>query len=50
MLLHAEKEPSTKQGWLYEPNLDGMRAIALVKTGDCKLLSRNGRDIGAWGG
>lgn len=45
MLLHAEKVPTTKAGWIYEPKLDGMRAIVLTSGGKCKLLSRNGRDI-----
>lgn len=45
MLLHSEKKPFNKEGWLYEPKLDGMRAIALVNNGKCKLISRNGRDI-----
>ena len=45
MLLHAEKTLKPKEGWSYEPKLDGMRAIALIAGGKCKLLSRNGRDI-----
>jgi ATP-dependent DNA ligase len=29
MLLISQKEPFTKEGWIFEPKLDGMRAIAI---------------------
>jgi bifunctional non-homologous end joining protein LigD len=45
MLLHSEKVLKPRDGWSYEPKLDGMRAIAILSGGVCKLLSRNGRDI-----
>lgn len=45
MLLHAEKKPFSREGWVFEPKLDGMRALALINNGNCRLLSRNGRDI-----
>ncbi|MBI4283407.1 MAG: ATP-dependent DNA ligase [Chloroflexi bacterium] len=31
--------------WLFEPKLDGVRAIALIRNGSVKLLSRRGLDI-----
>ena len=45
MLLHSEKALKPREGWSYEPKFDGMRAIALIANKECKLLSRNGRDI-----
>jgi ATP-dependent DNA ligase len=45
MLLVSQKEPFTREGWTYEPKLDGMRAVAIIAQGKCKLLSRSGRDI-----
>lgn len=34
-----------KPDWIYEPKLDGIRAIALVHKGVVKLLSRRGLDL-----
>ena len=31
--------------WLFEPKLDGVRTIALIRDGEVKLLSRNGLDV-----
>jgi bifunctional non-homologous end joining protein LigD len=31
--------------WLYEVKFDGYRAVAYVRGGDCRLLSRNGNDL-----
>lgn len=45
MLLHASKQPFTRDGWIFEPKLDGMRCIALIRDGGCRLYSRNWRNI-----
>lgn len=45
MLMVAQKQPFTRDGWLFEPKLDGMRCIAILRDGHCRLLSRTGRDI-----
>lgn len=34
-------------GWRYEPKLDGYRALAFVRDGKARLISRNGLDISA---
>ncbi len=47
MLLHKAAEIVQRPGWLYEPKLDGMRALVFVRSGNCKIYSRNGRDITA---
>ncbi|MEX0991628.1 MAG: non-homologous end-joining DNA ligase [Actinomycetota bacterium] len=31
--------------WRFEPKLDGIRALAILSTGETKLLTRNGRDV-----
>lgn len=31
--------------WMFEPKLDGIRLIAILGGGRCRLLSRNGRDV-----
>jgi bifunctional non-homologous end joining protein LigD len=36
--------PFSNPAWLFEPKLDGARAIALIREGRVKLLSRSGRD------
>jgi len=37
-------KPFSHSAWLFEPKLDGIRAIALVREGAVKLLSRRGLD------
>ncbi|MDO8689210.1 MAG: non-homologous end-joining DNA ligase [Dehalococcoidia bacterium] len=37
--------PFSDPNWIFEPKLDGMRAIALIDGGQVKLLSRNRLDI-----
>jgi bifunctional non-homologous end joining protein LigD len=37
-------QPFSDPDWLFEPKLDGYRAIALVREGRVKLLSRRGLD------
>lgn len=45
MLADAAPRVFSDAGWLYEPKLDGYRAIALLRDGDVRLLSRRGEDI-----
>ncbi|MBX9568585.1 MAG: non-homologous end-joining DNA ligase, partial [Candidatus Obscuribacterales bacterium] len=45
MLASLAPEPFSKDGWIYEPKLDGIRAIAYVYNGDVRLLSRRGLDL-----
>src|SRR5262245_50042650 len=40
----AEKLP-TGSGWLYEVKFDGYRALAYLRGGECRLVSRNGNDL-----
>jgi bifunctional non-homologous end joining protein LigD len=42
MLATAESEPFNKPGWLYEPKLDGYRALAVIHNGEARLHSRRG--------
>jgi len=39
MLLVSQKQPFTREGWTFEPKLDGMRAIAIIQAAnaDCCL-------------
>jgi bifunctional non-homologous end joining protein LigD len=37
--------PFSKEGWVFEPKMDGIRAIAYVKGGDVTLKSRNNLDL-----
>ncbi len=41
------EKPFTKQGWLFEVKLDGIRVLAIVENRRVKLLSRNAKDITA---
>jgi bifunctional non-homologous end joining protein LigD len=34
-----------RQGWIYEPKMDGIRAIAMIKQGKITLTSRRGLDL-----
>src|SRR5262245_30786823 len=45
MLATLIDEPFWQTGWVYEPKLDGIRAIAMIGKGQVKLLSRRGLDL-----
>jgi len=45
MLAKIAEEPFSKPGWIYEPKLDGIRAIAHIKDRSLRLLSRRGLDL-----
>lgn len=45
MLASLAPEPFSKEGWIYEPKFDGIRAIAYIHNGDVRLLSRRGLDL-----
>lgn len=34
-----------RQGWIYEPKMDGMRALSMVSNGSCRLMSRRALNI-----
>ena len=44
MMASLTDKPFSHSAWLFEPKLDGIRAIALVREGAVKLLSRRGLD------
>lgn len=44
MLLSAGKSTFCKDGWIFEPKLDGMRAITVAHSGRCAIYSRSGLD------
>ena len=45
MLARLVDEPFSRSGWLFEPKLDGFRAIAFLRQGDVRLRSRTGIDL-----
>lgn len=45
MLASLAPEPFSKEGWIYEPKFDGIRAIAYIHNGNVRLLSRRGLDL-----
>lgn len=45
MLASVAEEPFSKNGWVFEPKFDGIRAIAYVSGGEVKILSRRGLDL-----
>lgn len=45
MLASMAEEPFTKDGWVFEPKFDGIRAVAYVQDGVAKILSRKGLDL-----
>jgi bifunctional non-homologous end joining protein LigD len=47
MLAELAASPFSDDGWLFEPKLDGLRALALIRQGQVTLLSRNANDITA---
>lgn len=42
MLCKTADEPFSKPGWIYEPKLDGIRAVAYIKDSEVTLVSRRG--------
>jgi bifunctional non-homologous end joining protein LigD len=45
MLAEPRDEPFSKPGWVFEPKLDGYRALATHDGGVASLKSRNGNDL-----
>ena len=45
MMARLADEPFSHSDWLFEPKLDGFRAVALVRHGKVTLLSRTGNDL-----
>ncbi len=44
MLATLADRPFSDPDWIFEPKLDGVRAIALIRDGEVKLISRRGLD------
>lgn len=47
MLATLTDGPFSVDGWIYEPKLDGIRAIAMIRKGKVSLWSRRGLDLSA---
>lgn len=47
MLAERAEKPFTRDGWVFEPKLDGYRILALREGSVTRLLTRNGRDATA---
>ncbi len=45
MLASLVDKPFDRQGWLWEPKLDGIRVLAYLSDGKVELRSRRGVDI-----
>jgi bifunctional non-homologous end joining protein LigD len=45
MLATQEEHVPHGDGWTFEVKFDGYRAIAYIRAGECKLVSRNGNDL-----
>jgi bifunctional non-homologous end joining protein LigD len=45
MLAETAEAPFTREGWAWEPKLDGYRALAVMEEGALKLRSRRGLDL-----
>jgi bifunctional non-homologous end joining protein LigD len=45
MLATQEEHVPHGEGWTFEVKFDGYRAIAYIRGGECKLVSRNGNDL-----
>ncbi len=45
MLATLAEKPFSHPDWVFEPKLDGLRAITLIDDGKSKLISRGGRDV-----
>ena len=50
MLLGRKAEPFDDPDCLYELKFDGFRALAVVRDGDCQLISRNGNAFKSFAG
>src|SRR5262245_57468067 len=50
MPLTRVREPFDDPAWIYEPKVDGFRALAFVDRGRCRLVSRNGHSFKGWPG
>jgi bifunctional non-homologous end joining protein LigD len=42
MLASLAEKPFTREGWVYEPKLDGIRAVAYIDNGEVIIKSRGG--------
>ena len=45
MMARLAAEPFSHPDWIFEPKLDGFRALAFVRDGSAALRSRTGRDL-----
>ena len=45
MLATAEQQVPQGEHWLFEVKFDGYRALAYLRRGDCRLISRNENDL-----
>ena len=45
MLAYAVEGVFSSPGWLFEPKLDGFRALAFLQDGNVRLVSRTGKDM-----
>ncbi len=45
MLATASEHVPTGEGWTFEVKFDGYRALAYVRAGECRLVSRNGTEL-----
>jgi bifunctional non-homologous end joining protein LigD len=45
MLATLQTEIPKGSGWVFEVKFDGYRALAYVRGGECRLVSRNGNDL-----
>jgi bifunctional non-homologous end joining protein LigD len=45
MLATLSEEVPAGQGWLFEVKWDGYRALAYIRSGEARLVSRNGNDL-----
>lgn len=45
MLMHSAPRPFVRDGWVFEPKLDGMRGLAIKTDAGVRLYSRNGVDF-----
>jgi bifunctional non-homologous end joining protein LigD len=48
MPLVRRREPFDDRGWVFEPKLDGFRALAFVDGRESRLVSRNGNTFRSW--
>lgn len=47
MTASLAERPFSKEGWVFEPKMDGIRAIAFIENGQVTLKSRNDLDLTA---